>query len=262
METKNIIQSSSLSIGYKTSKAQTIVASDINIALRTSQITALVGVNGAGKSTLLRTLGGLQELISGNISIGGKEMSTLSRRDIAQQMSLVLTEKLPDSNLSVFELVATARQPYTNWIGSMSADDLEKVNESLRLTQTETLAAKKIHEISDGQLQKVMVARALAQDTPIIILDEPTTHLDLQHKISLLKLLKELAHHHQKCIFFSTHDIELAIQISDSIIVMNENQVIQETPANLISSGLFSRLFNDSNIMFDAEKVKFIFKDI
>jgi iron complex transport system ATP-binding protein len=107
-----------------------------------------------------------------------------------------------------------------------------------------------------------MVARALAQDTPIIILDEPTTHLDLQHKISLLKLLKELAHIHKKCIFFSTHDIELAIQISDSIIVMNDKSVVQETPANLISSDTFSRLFSDNNIFFDAEKVKFIFKDI
>ncbi len=255
---KTILQTSKLSIGYRSHA----VASAVEINLKTSQLTALVGINGAGKSTLLRTISGLQPKLSGEILIDGCNVETISRRGIAKKLSIVLTEKLPESNLTVFELVATARQPYTNWIGTMSDDDTEIINTALKLTQTLELSQKKVGEISDGQLQKVMVARALAQDTPVIILDEPTTHLDIQHKISLLKLLRTLAHDHQKCILFSTHDIELAIQVSDTMIVMNSQTSEQDTPQNLLSRETFSHLFNDDEIAFDSQQVKFLFKGL
>ncbi|MNL21150.1 putative siderophore transport system ATP-binding protein YusV [compost metagenome] len=140
----------------------------------------------------------------------------------------------------------------------MSDEDVLKVQEAMQLTQIEHLASKKHFQISDGQLQKVLIARALAQDTPLIILDEPTTHLDLLHKVSLFKLLKKLTQETEKCILFSTHDIDLAIQLSDEMIMMTPENIVQDQPCNLISNGSFSNLFKDEHIVFDAEKGKFI----
>ena len=223
---------------------------------------ALIGANGIGKSTLLRTLTGIQKPLSGDVILKDKNLNDFSPLALAKEMSLVLTDKLPPSNLTVFELVALGRQPYTNWIGKLSGNDLQKINEAITLTQIEHLAAKKHYEISDGQLQKVLIARALAQDTPLIILDEPTTHLDLLHKVSLFKLLKQLTQETGKCILFSTHDIDMAIQLSDQMVIMSPQKVIQDQPCQLIAKGTFDTLFQDDNLFFDAVKGKFIFKDL
>jgi iron complex transport system ATP-binding protein len=187
-----------------------------------------------------------------------KEIHNYESLALAQNLSLVLTEKLPPNNLTVFELIALGRQPYTNWLGKLSAEDLEKINQAIALTHVEHLINKRHHEISDGQLQIVLIARALAQDTPLIILDEPTTHLDLFHKVSIFKLLKKLSQETNKCILFSTHDIDLAIQLSDEMIVMSESSVEQDQPCNLITKGIFNTLFKDSSITFDGEKGKFV----
>jgi iron complex transport system ATP-binding protein len=177
---------------------------------------------------------------------------------LAQKLSVVLTEKLPPSNLTVWELIALGRQPYTNWIGKLSSKDIEKINEAIQLTQIEHLISKRHYEISDGQLQIVLIARALVQDTPLIILDEPTTHLDLLHKVALLKLLKKLTQEIGKCILFSTHDIDMAIQLSDEMIIMTPENVVKDQPCNLILKGSFNTLFKDEHIVFDSEKGKFI----
>lgn len=256
----NILSASNLSIGYTTKKEKTIIASHLNLNLQTGKLISLVGANGIGKSTLLRTLTGIQKPISGIVYLNEKDIQSFEPLVLAQNLSLVLTEKLPPSNLTVFELIALGRQPYTNWLGKLSDEDLEKVNQAMQLTQIEALADKKHFEISDGQLQKVLIARALAQDTPLIILDEPTTHLDLLHKVSVFKLLKKLSQETNKCILFSTHDIDLAIQLSDEMIVMTADNVIQDQPCNLISKGIFNSLFKDQNIIFDSEKGKFIIK--
>ena len=192
------------------------------------------------------------------MSLNEKNIHELDSLSLAQNLSLVLTEKLPPSNLTVFELIALGRQPYTNWIGKLTEYDIAKVNEAMELTQISHLASKKHYEISDGQLQKVLVARALAQDTPLIILDEPTTHLDLLHKVALFKLLKKLTQETEKCILFSTHDIDMAIQLSDEIIIMTPETVVQDQPCNLIMKGSFNTLFKDEHIIFDAEKGKFV----
>lgn len=258
---KTILRTENLQIGYDTKKQKNVIASAISISLDAGKLIALIGANGIGKSTLLRTLTGMQQPLSGTVFLNGKPISKLSPSELAQQLSIVLTDKLPESNLTVFELVALGRQPYTNWVGKLTSEDILKVNEALDLTQISFLSDKKHYEISDGQLQKVMVARALAQDTPLIILDEPTTHLDLLHKVSLLKLLKKLALETNKSILFSTHDLDLALQLSDEMIVMNRDLLIQDTPENLIQNGILNSLFDDENITFDAEKAKFIFKD-
>jgi len=253
-----ILSTSNLNIGYKTKKAIVAIAENLNLNLSSGKLISLIGANGIGKSTLLRTITGIQQPLSGNVFLNEKNINTYNPLELAQNLSVVLTEKLPPSNLSVFELVALGRQPYTNWIGTLTQTDIEKVQEAMQLTQIEHLSAKRHYEISDGQLQKVLIARALAQDTPLIILDEPTTHLDLLHKVSLFKLLKKLTQETQKSILFSTHDIDLAIQLSDEMIIMTPETVVQNEPCNLISNGSFATLFKDEHIVFDAEKGKFM----
>ena len=258
MENKIILQASKISIGYSHKKGKTIIASNIDLSLRKGKLIALIGANGIGKSTLLRTITGIQKTISGIVLLNGTNIHELDALTLAQNLSVVLTEKLPPSNLTVFELIALGRQPYTNWLGKLTDADIAKVNEAMELTQISHLATKKHFEISDGQLQKVLIARALAQDTPLIILDEPTTHLDLLHKVSLFKLLKKLTQETDKCILFSTHDIDMAIQLSDEMIIMTPETVVQDEPCNLISKGSFTSLFNNEHIIFDPEKGKFL----
>ena len=254
----NILSTSNLSIGYSTKKEKIVIANNLNLTFEGGKLIALIGANGIGKSTLLRTLTGIQKPLKGTVFLKGKDIHAYEPLELAKNLSLVLTEKLPSSNLTVFELIALGRQPYTNWLGKLSEDDLQKVNHAMVLTQIVHLASKKHYEISDGQLQKVLVARALAQDTPLIILDEPTTHLDLLHKVAVFKLLKKLSQETNKCILFSTHDIDLAIQLSDEMIVMTQESVVQDQPCNLISKGIFNSLFKDEHIVFDGEKGKFV----
>jgi len=255
-----ILQTQHLRIGYS-SKAQTkVIASDVSIQLEQGKLIGLVGANGIGKSTLLRTLTGIQKSLSGTVLLNEKPIDSFEPLALAQQISVVLTEKLPPSNLTVYELIALGRQPYTNWLGKLTEEDKIQIENAISLTEIGHLIHQKYYEISDGQLQKVLIARALAQDTPLIVLDEPATHLDLLHKVSLFKLLKKLTVETQKCIMFSTHDIDLAIQLSDEMIVMTNEKVIQNQPCNLILDGTFSNLFSSENILFDSEKGKFIIR--
>lgn len=258
MNTTNILSTSNLSIGYPSKSGTIAIAENVSLSLQKAKLITLVGANGIGKSTLLRTLCGIQKPLKGQVFLNEKEINTYTPSELAQELSLVLTEKLPPSNLTVFELIALGRQPYTNWIGKQNEKDLSKIDEAIELTQTVHLAQKKHYEISDGQLQKVLIARALAQDTPLIILDEPTTHLDLLHKVAVFKLLKKLAHETGKCILFSTHDIDMAIQLSDEMIIMTAEHVLQDQPCNFIAKGSFTTLFKDDHITFDGEKGKFV----
>jgi iron complex transport system ATP-binding protein len=261
MENKIVLHTENLSIGYSHQKEKNCIASSIHLTLEKGKLIALVGANGIGKSTLIRTLTGIQKPLLGEVLLHSKKISHYEPLALAKEMSLVLTEKLPPSNLTVYELIALGRQPYTNWIGKLSADDLEKIDNAIELTQIQHLISKKHYEISDGQLQIVLIARALAQDTALIVLDEPTTHLDLVHKVSLFKLLKKLTQETGKCILFSTHDIDMAIQLSDEMIVMTAENCIQDQPCELISKGVFESLFQDEHIVFDSQKGTFVIKN-
>lgn len=253
-----LLETLDLSIGYIHKAGNTIIAENVALQLEPGKLITLVGGNGIGKSTLLRTITGIQKPLHGKVLLRGKEIHHYKTNTLAHEMSLVLTEKLQAQNISVYELIALGRQPYTNWLGKLTPQDEAKINEAIGHTQIEHLLHKKVIEISDGQLQKALIARALAQDTSIIILDEPTTHLDLFHKVSVFKLLKKLSHETGKCILFSTHDIDLAIQVSDDMIVMTEESVLQDQPCALISKGIFDTLFKDESIRFDSEKGKFV----
>ncbi|SDR94052.1 ABC transporter ATP-binding protein [Winogradskyella sediminis] len=252
-----ILTAKQLSIGYKTKKAETVIASNINFELQKGQLIGLVGANGIGKSTLLRTLIQVQPELSGSISLNGKDLKTTSTLELAKQLSIVLTEPLISKNLSVFELVALGRHPYTNWIGNLTEVDIAIINKSLDLIKIVDLKDKKCYELSDGQLQKVMIARALAQDTDVIILDEPTSHLDMYHKAYILKLLQRLTKDTGKTILFSSHEIDLAIQLCDTMIVMQKEKVVCNQPCQLISEGIFETLFPKDLIVFDEKTGSF-----
>lgn len=252
-----VLKISDLSIGYNNSK--TVVATGISFSLQKGKLISLIGTNGIGKSTLLRTITTSEKPLKGTILLNGKNMEHISSKELATHLSVVLTEKLPPSNLSVYEVIALGRQPYTNWLGDLAELDRQKVNDAITLVKIGDLIHKKHYELSDGQLQKVLIARALAQDTELLVLDEPTTHLDLLHKAAVFKLLKNMAEQTQKCILFSTHDIELALEFSDEIIVMTPGKTQKDTPENLINNGVFDELFSGESVMFDKVKRKFVF---
>jgi iron complex transport system ATP-binding protein len=234
-----------------------VIANAIDFKISRGKLVALVGANGIGKSTLLRTLAKIQPALSGEIFLQNKPLHSYSNAALAKEISLVLTEQIPSKNLTVVELIALGRQPYTNWIGNLTKNDHAIVESALEKTNLLELKHRKCYTLSDGQLQKVMIARALAQDTSMIILDEPTTHLDMYHKAYVLNLLKKLAHETQKTMLFSTHEIDLAIQLCDEMIVMNAQTVFSGTPCELIEKGIFEQLFPKDLIVFDADSGSF-----
>lgn len=252
-----ILKIERLSIGYQTKKATSLIAKNINIELKRGELIGLVGANGIGKSTLLRTLTTIQPALQGNIILNNKSINTYTAIELATCMSLVLTEQLMSKNLTVFELVALGRQPYTNWVGNLAENDLAIINKAIKQTNLSELKERKCFELSDGQLQKVMIARALAQDTDLIILDEPTTHLDMYHKAYILKLLQQLVKDTNKTILFSSHEIDLAIQLCDSMIVMTNEGIVSDTPCRLIEQGIFETLFPNDLIGFDSSTGSF-----
>lgn len=255
------VKAENLSIGYKSRKEQNILLSGISFELDEGMLVGLVGANGIGKSTLLRTLNGMQPALSGTISIMGEPLAGIVPQTLATYLSVVLTEAPSSKNLSVLEFISLGRQPYTNWLGRLSTDDLNNIDLALQLTNTQKIAQRKCYELSDGQMQRVAIARALAQDTPIIILDEPTTHLDLYHRAAVLKLLKQLTQEMNKTILFSTHEIDLAIQLSDRMMVMTPTDFYFDDPCKLIENGKFSALFPEDTILFDQHTGRFTVKD-
>lgn len=253
-----VIQTDNLSIGYQTKKKITIVAQNINLTLNKGSLVCMLGKNGIGKSTLLRTLTKVQPKLSGEIIFNGKPLETISTTELAKNMSLVLTEKIPESNLTVYELVALGRQPYTNWIGNITNKDRKLIELALKQTNSIEYPNKKQYELSDGQLQKVMIARALAQDTEIIAFDEPTAHLDIHNKIEIFQLLKNLAKNLGKTILISTHEIHLALQLADSLWLLNETEIISGKTEDLIADKSMSKLFNSDLVRFDLKSKQFI----
>ncbi len=257
IKTKEIISLKNLSIGYQKKGTKTVVASKINATVQAGNLVAIVGANGVGKSTLIRTLAGVQPYLSGEILLNQKSIKAYTQKQLAQLMSLVLTEPIPAKNLTVKEVVALGRQPYTNWLGTLTVDDIKAINNAIKSTQIEQLKDQKCYELSDGQLQKVMLARALAQQTNIILLDEPTTHLDIYHKVYILKLLQQIAKSTNRTILFSTHEIDLAINLCDYLLIMTADQCYYNTPKKLIELGVFNQLFPGDLLKFDAAAGKF-----
>lgn len=257
LKDQHIIKTANLSIGYTSKKNVNSIATNLNIELTKGNLVCLLGKNGIGKSTLLRTLTKVQPALSGEIFINNINLKSLKSIDLAKSLSLVLTEHLPESNLTVYELVALGRQPYTNWVGNLSETDLKFIDNALEQTNTKHLANAKYYELSDGQLQKVLIARALSQNTDIIILDEPTTHLDIHHTFETFALLKKLAKDFQKTIIVSTHEINLALQLADILWLMTPSKFMADTTENLIDNNCLEQLFESDLIHFNKTLKQF-----
>lgn len=243
-----------LSIGYPSKGDVKVVASDICAGINSGELTCLLGANGVGKSTLLRTLSAFQPKLSGEIRIQGKEIGSYTDKQLSKVISVVLTEKCDIRNMTSVELIGLGRSPYTGFWGTLSKEDKEVVDHAINLVGISHLAHRMVHTLSDGERQKVMIAKALAQETPVIFLDEPTAFLDFPSKVEMMQLLHQLSRQTDKTIFLSTHDLELALQIADKIWLMDKvNGVTIGTPEDLSLDGTLSSFFARKGIVFDLE---------
>lgn len=241
-----------LTIGYGGGLPSSVVASGISLSLHQGEMICLLGPNGSGKSTLIRTLAGMHAPISGGVAMGGREVTELPAGLRARMLSTVLTDRITLGNLSVYNMVAFGRSPYTGWLGRLREEDHEVVRRAIRDTGLENFVERDISKLSDGERQKVMIARALAQDTPFILLDEPTAHLDLPNRVEIMQLLRTLAHETGKGILASTHELDLALKAADRIWLMNlEESVWDGVPEDLVLEGTFESVFRKESFDFD-----------
>lgn len=253
-----LLELKNLSIGYIDCHPHKVVHESINLTLNRGEFTCLLGMNGAGKSTLLKTMGGFQPQLSGDILLGGKSLAKHSRRELAKQLGVVLTDRITTGNLTVYELVSFGRYIYTDFFGRMSADDHRVVRDALKCVGIEAFANRSLLELSDGERQKVMIAKAIAQETPLIILDEPTAFLDLSSRVEIMLLLRKLASEEGKTVLLSTHDLDLALQLSDKIWLMAKHRDLAcGVPEDLALSGTFNSFFDKDNLSFDLESGSF-----
>ena len=248
-----------LEVGYKIKKSQRVVAKPIDLTIRPGELIGLIGPNGIGKSTLIRTLIGVQPSLNGQLLLKGKPLDQYSLPQLALELSVVLTDAPATRNLTAGEMVSLGRQPYTNWLGKLTDEDREIVQKALSDTETLDLANTPCDQLSDGQFQRVSIARALAQDTELIVLDEPTTHLDLFHRAYVFKLLRKLCREQNKAVLFSTHEIEMALSKSDKLLIMSNQGCFFGTPDELIQQGRLNQLFDGEGVGFDADSHRFTF---
>ncbi|MCL4263659.1 MAG: ABC transporter ATP-binding protein [Anaerolineae bacterium] len=255
---KIILQTKELTIGYKQGGVTRTVADGLNVPLQKGELVCLLGPNGAGKSTLLRTVAGMQRPLHGTVFLGAANIHKLDARTLARQISVVLTERVQVGMLTAYALVALGRHPYTSWTGQLTAVDEAVVQGALTAVSAAHLAPRFVHELSDGERQKVMIARALAQEPQIMLLDEPTAFLDLPRRVEIMGILRRLAHEQQRAILLSTHDLDLALRTADTIWLMPENGPLQVgAPEDLVLSGAFERTFYSAGIVFDAHTGSF-----
>ncbi|SNS71508.1 iron complex transport system ATP-binding protein [Belliella buryatensis] len=247
-----ILQADELAIGYgKKSQAATI-AKDMSIKLEKGKLTCLLGPNGVGKSTLIKTIMGQIPPMKGKIELNGKTLSEIGPKELSKRIAVVLTDKVRLGNLTVLELVALGRTPHTNWLGNLSEQDHLKIDRAIQLTHISYIQDNVLSELSDGQLQKVMIARALAQDGDLLILDEPTAHLDLINRFEVMQLLRSIAHEEKKSILVVTHDLEIAIDTADEFWLMQCGlPLVKGTPEDLIINGQINLLLPSEQLSFD-----------
>lgn len=243
-----------LSTGYRSRRQKRVVGSGMDLLLPRGKLTALLGSNGSGKSTLIRTLAGLQPPLEGSVSLGARDIRDWKTGDLAREIAVVLQEPVRNTNLNVFELVSLGRTPYTDWLGNLDAKDRDKTFESLEKTGISHLADRKTAQLSDGEWQKAMFAKALAQDTPIILLDEPTAHLDLLSRIELIQMLHRAAAAGSKSILFSTHDLELALRMADHLWLLNGKGAMHAgAPEDLVLRGYIAETYSKAgDVGFDT----------
>ena len=263
----NTVVLKNLSIGYTQKGNEKVVAQGLNAAINSGELTCLLGCNGVGKSTLLRTLSAFQPALGGDIMLDSdgslRPLTSYTDKELSRMIGIVLTEKPDVRNMTVEDLVGMGRSPYTGFWGTLTAGDRQIVADAIRMVGIEPLQGRMIHTLSDGERQKVMIAKALAQQTPIIYLDEPTAFLDYPSKVEMMQLLRRLAHEQQKTIFLSTHDVELALQLADCLWLMETDSHLSPltshlsvgTPRQLADNGALSRFVERDGIVFERDSL-------
>jgi iron complex transport system ATP-binding protein len=259
MNANVVIELANVAIGYRQQKRpQRVVAKDISVSLNAGEFVCMLGPNGAGKSTLIRTISGMQQPLDGTVKLEGRLLSSYSSRELAQRMSLVLTQRAAVGMMPVSTLVSLGRYPYTDWTGRLSAHDVEAVQAAMAAVGVESLAHRSVSELSDGERQKVMIARALAQDPEVMILDEATAFLDLPRRVEFMHLLRKLAPEGKRAILLSTHDLDLALRCADRLWLLPHGGPLQQgAPEDLVLTDAFASTFADTNVQFDKESGAF-----
>ena len=259
-ENEYIVNLESLIIGYNAgTKKEKVLLPPLDISVRKGEMVALLGPNGIGKSTLLRTIAGLQKGIKGDILISEKKVESYLKSDLAKKISFVFTGALSVYNMSVFDVVSLGRFPHTNWLGRLAKSDRLIVERSIQNVGLERYSAVNVGEVSDGEKQRAMIARALAQDTELILLDEPTAFLDLHNRYELVSLLRKLSSENNKSVVFSSHDIHIAIRESDKVWLATKNGITQGGPEDLAINGSFNTLFANSDLSFKPDEGVFTY---
>ncbi|MBR1631255.1 MAG: ABC transporter ATP-binding protein [Paludibacteraceae bacterium] len=260
-----------MAIGY----GQRVVQDNLELHVYSGELVCMLGMNGCGKTTLLRTLSGLQNALSGHVRIHGacvqqqadmpqQQSADLSQLDLqvrAQQIAVVLTDRVDTQNLSVFDVVATGRYPYATWLGKLTNADRDAIQNAIAAVGLQPLTHRYLSDLSDGERQRVMIAKALAQDTPIILLDEPTAHLDLPNRMSMMLLLRQLAHEQNKAVLMSTHELELALQAADKLwLLQQQKPVVCGIPEDLVLNESLQQVFQSDSYIFDLSDGSFEMK--
>ena len=245
-----MISLQNLTVGY----GEKAILSDINQTLEPGRLVCLLGSNGVGKSTILRTLAGFQPPLSGEVLIDGRNLSSLTLAERSKAVSVVLTERVEVPYMKVADLVGMGRSPYTGFFGKLTKEDRQIVGEAIEMVGITSLAERTIDTLSDGERQKAFLAKALAQQTPIILLDEPTAFLDFHAKLSTLRLMQKLAHETNKIILMSTHDVEMALRLSDLLWIVQDGKIQTGTAASLTESGILRQFLGDEAISMQTRK--------
>lgn len=247
-----ILYTRGLTIGYKTKRHVLELEKNLNISVLNGELVCLIGPNGCGKSTLMRTIAGLQKSLDGDTFITEVDVKRIKPHQYARLLSLVLTDKINVGAMTVMDIVSIGRYPYTNYFAKLEPKDHDMIDWSLDSVHLSEYKYRFFNELSDGEKQRVLIAKALAQDTPLIMLDEPTAHLDLPNRVEIMNILKQLAKETNKAILLSTHELDLALQTADTIWLMNQDENLQSgAPEDLVLSGMFERVFKSSAFTFD-----------
>lgn len=253
-----VLEASGLSIGYTLARhARRPVASGLDLILRRGELVCLLGPNGAGKSTLLRTLSGLQSPLAGRVLLDGGDVHRLSPAARARRLSVVLTDRVTAGMMTGYDVVALGRHPHTNWTGALTERDYAAIRRALESTDAAPLATRQVAELSDGERQRVMVARAVAQEPAVMVLDEITAFLDLPRRIDIMRLLATLAHDQGVAIVVSTHDLELALRVADRLWLFGAGELIMGAPEDLVLAGALDRAFVSAGLAFDRRQGSF-----
>ena len=251
-----------LSVGYRNGNRVNEVLGLLNLSLYAGELVCLLGANGIGKSTLLRTISGIQPALRGTIEINGRDLTDYSSKELSKLIGIVYTDRTLAGALTVEELVSLGRQPYTGFFGRLDAEDRQVVADAIESVGMSHKTHDYVATLSDGERQKAMIARALAQETPIIILDEPTAFLDVASRIETMQLLRQLAQSQQKAILLSTHDVGLSLPLTDRLwLVTADSTVIEGTTKQLIADGTLNNLFPGRNVAFDSSVMDFRVKN-